>query len=87
MGVVKPGRALVVQVGERALLQLGLGGVRGVEPVVAQLHQAPGGIRDCFHDGGIVLGWLLSRWPGHWEGAECLGGVVAGIVSYSHAVS
>jgi len=60
VGVLKPGRALVVEIGERALLQLGRVGALGVEPAVAQLDQALRCGRDGL-DPRVALRLLAGR--------------------------
>ena len=66
VGQIEPGWALVVQVGERALLQLGLGRVLRVEPAVALLDQFAGGLSDGFD--ARVAGRFAARQPGEGEG-------------------
>ena len=46
MRVGEPFRALVVKVGERALLQDGLGGIGRIEPRIAQTDEVAGGVGD-----------------------------------------
>jgi hypothetical protein len=55
MEVGQPRRTGVVEIGQRAFLQLGLAGAGRVEPVLALLVQRPGGIGDG-DDAEIVCG-------------------------------
>lgn len=55
MGVLEPGRTLVVEVGQGTLLELGLGGALGVEPVAEQFVE-PGDQRRTL----IRMPWALE---------------------------
>jgi len=59
---VEPRRALVVQVGQGALLQFGLGRALGVEPAVALLDELAGGVGDGGDEGvgGRPKLWLTT---------------------------
>ncbi|MEZ4523592.1 MAG: hypothetical protein R3A46_18395 [Thermomicrobiales bacterium] len=75
VGVVEPGGTVAVEVGQGAFLELGVAGVFGVEPVLAQLVQPFCRRRD-------VLA-LLFGWPGNREGLEAIPSIVGWIVPYS----
>ncbi len=76
VGVPQPRRFLVVEVGERALLELGLGGTRRVEPVLAQLVEALRRLADG--DPARIIDRLGARRPGEGEGLEAGGRGVCG---------
>lgn len=54
VGQVEPGRALVVQVGQGALFELGFGQAGRVEPGVAQADQLGGAGGDGLDLGGVL---------------------------------
>lgn len=84
--VGEPGGALVVEVGEGALLELGLRGVGRVEPVVAELDEVAGGGGDGLDEGRVGFGGFRAGWPGEWEGVEgrvwCVTGTILELSSH-----
>src|SRR5262245_45230481 len=72
---IQPGRALVVEVGQRALFQIGFAGALGIQPAVALLNKLAGGCGDR-RSARIALGLAAGR-PGEREGLEGGGGGVA----------
>jgi hypothetical protein len=63
MGVGEPFGALIVEVGEGALLEDGLGGVRRVEPDVTKANEFAGGVGDGFDAWVFGLGGLGAWRP------------------------
>src|SRR5919198_2576555 len=68
VGELEPGGALVVEVGEGALLEFGGAGAGRVEPGVALLDELAGGPGDGLD--ARVGGWLGPGRPGEREGLE-----------------
>ncbi len=62
MGVGEPGWMSIVEVGQCSLLQLGLSGIRRIEPALAQCVQLAGSIGDRLDTGSVR--WLLARAAG-----------------------
>jgi hypothetical protein len=67
---IQPGGALVVEVGQRALFEVGFAHAGRVEPGVTPGDEFPGGLGDGL-DAGVVLGFVAGG-PGEGFDGGCV---------------
>jgi hypothetical protein len=70
VGVGEPFGPLIVEVRQGSLLQFILGGIRWIQPSVAQPHEITSGVGDNLDASVLIFGWFDSGRPRKREGLE-----------------